>query len=82
MIIMIPTQQFRGERHYPTPSRAFAHKCFYTRRMFPAGKLLKSSKLPRHDRLNRRASFEVACQCRREGFRAVEHGLSDGSGRT
>jgi hypothetical protein len=27
----------------------------------PAEKHLKSSKLPRHDRLNRRASFEVAC---------------------
>jgi len=33
-------------------------------------------KLPRHDRMNRRASFEIARQCRREGFRALKYRLA------
>jgi hypothetical protein len=33
-----------------------------------SARCIGSVKLPRHDRLNRRASFEIAFQCHREGF--------------
>ena len=36
----------------------------------------KFAKLARHDRLKHCAPFEIARQCRREGFRALEHRLA------
>jgi len=44
--------------------------------------LWASGKLPRHDRMKHRASFEVARQRSREGIRTLEHRLaSRGPGR-